>query len=117
MKHIVLNFERDGNQTISFKLHHFPTDLLHANKRERGGYWLRSVSGSGSAMDSVYSHLMSALYRRHTPYMGQPDYRIHELNKRLQQRSEVGVYIYQFSLTATFTAENTLTSCTKCEVL
>lgn len=28
------------------------------------------------------------LYRRHTPYMGQPDYRIHELNKRLQQRSE-----------------------------
>lgn len=39
-------------------------------------------------MDSVYSHLMSALYRRHTPYMGQPDYRIHELNKRLQQRSE-----------------------------
>ncbi|XP_063434044.1 LIM domain-binding protein 2-like isoform X1 [Mytilus edulis] len=25
---------------------------------------------------------------RHTPYMGQPDYRIHELNKRLQQRSE-----------------------------
>lgn len=25
---------------------------------------------------------------RHTPYMGQPDYRIHELNKRLQQRTE-----------------------------
>lgn len=92
LKHIVLNFERDGNQTISFKLHHFPSDLLHANKR--GGYWLCSVSGSGSAMDSVYTHLMSALYRRHTPYMGQPDYRIHELNKRLQQRSEVGRYIY-----------------------
>jgi hypothetical protein len=27
--------------------------------------------------------------RRHTPYLGQPDYRIYELNKRLQQRSEV----------------------------
>ncbi|XP_025093364.1 LIM domain-binding protein 2-like isoform X3 [Pomacea canaliculata] len=26
--------------------------------------------------------------RRPTPYMGQPDYRIHELNKRLQQRNE-----------------------------
>ncbi|CAL4066292.1 unnamed protein product [Meganyctiphanes norvegica] len=26
--------------------------------------------------------------RRHTPYFGQPDYRLYELNKRLQQRSE-----------------------------
>ncbi|KAK7870367.1 hypothetical protein R5R35_000538 [Gryllus longicercus] len=26
--------------------------------------------------------------RRHTPYFGQPDYRIYELNKRLQQRTE-----------------------------
>ncbi|XP_066150558.1 LIM domain-binding protein 2-like isoform X2 [Euwallacea fornicatus] len=26
--------------------------------------------------------------RRHTPYFGQPDYRIYELNKRLQQRAE-----------------------------
>ena len=28
-------------------------------------------------------------YRRHTPFVSQPDYRIYELNKRLQQRSEV----------------------------
>lgn len=27
--------------------------------------------------------------RRHTPYFGQPDYRVYELNKRLQQRTEV----------------------------
>ncbi|XP_069953573.1 LIM domain-binding protein 2-like isoform X7 [Cherax quadricarinatus] len=27
-------------------------------------------------------------FRRHTPYFGQPDYRLYELNKRLQQRSE-----------------------------
>lgn len=27
--------------------------------------------------------------RRHTQYFGQPDYRIYELNKRLQQRTEV----------------------------
>lgn len=26
--------------------------------------------------------------RRHTPYFGQPDYRLYELNKRLQQRTE-----------------------------
>ncbi|XP_053406715.1 LIM domain-binding protein 2-like isoform X2 [Mercenaria mercenaria] len=31
---------------------------------------------------SMYSN------RRHAPYMGQPDYRIYELNKRLQQRTE-----------------------------
>ncbi|XP_063222362.1 LIM domain-binding protein 2 isoform X4 [Bacillus rossius redtenbacheri] len=28
------------------------------------------------------------VYRRHTPYFGQPDYRVYELNKRLQQRTE-----------------------------
>ncbi|XP_022091797.1 LIM domain-binding protein 2-like isoform X2 [Acanthaster planci] len=27
-------------------------------------------------------------YRRHTPFVSQPDYRIYELNKRLQQRTE-----------------------------
>ncbi|XP_014480509.1 PREDICTED: LIM domain-binding protein 2 isoform X3 [Dinoponera quadriceps] len=27
-------------------------------------------------------------YRRHTPYFSQPDYRLYELNKRLQQRTE-----------------------------
>ena len=32
---------------------------------------------------------MSMLYRRHTPYFGQPDYRVYEINKRLQQRTEV----------------------------
>lgn len=35
---------------------------------------------------SMYSN------RRHGPFMGQPDYRIYELNKRLQQRSEVSTY-------------------------
>ncbi|EFB27880.1 hypothetical protein PANDA_004364, partial [Ailuropoda melanoleuca] len=27
-------------------------------------------------------------YRRHTPYMVQPEYRIYEMNKRLQSRTE-----------------------------
>lgn len=43
--------------------------------------------------DPFYSSPLSLFYRRHTPYMGQPDYRIHELNKRLQQRSEVRLCI------------------------
>ncbi len=39
--------------------------------------------------DPFYASPFSQFYRRHTPYMGQPDYRIYELNKRLQQRTEV----------------------------
>ncbi|XP_046576585.1 LIM domain-binding protein 2-like isoform X1 [Haliotis rubra] len=38
--------------------------------------------------DPFYSSPFSTFYRRPTPYMGQPDYRIYELNKRLQQRTE-----------------------------
>ncbi|XP_013409457.1 LIM domain-binding protein 2 isoform X2 [Lingula anatina] len=38
--------------------------------------------------DPFYSSPISAYYRRHTPYMGQPEYRIYELNKRLQMRTE-----------------------------
>uniref|UniRef100_A0A0L8GJW7 LIM interaction domain-containing protein n=1 Tax=Octopus bimaculoides TaxID=37653 RepID=A0A0L8GJW7_OCTBM len=39
--------------------------------------------------DPFYSSF-STYYRRHTPYnnMGQPEYRIYDLNKRLQQRTE-----------------------------
>lgn len=32
--------------------------------------------------------------RRHAPYFGQPDYRVYELNKRLQQRTEVSFTFY-----------------------
>ena len=39
--------------------------------------------------DPFYSSPFSQFYRRHTPYMGQPDYRVYELNKRLQQHTEV----------------------------
>lgn len=39
---------------------------------------------------------------RHTPYMGQPDYRIHELNKRLQQRSEESDNLWWDSFTTEF---------------
>ncbi|XP_064631473.1 LIM domain-binding protein 2-like isoform X3 [Lineus longissimus] len=44
--------------------------------------------GPGPGVDPYYSPQFPPFYRRHTPYMGQPDYRMYELNKRLQQRTE-----------------------------
>ena len=38
-------------------------------------------------MNSCYAAIFC--FRRPVPFMGQPDYRIHELNRRLQQRTEV----------------------------
>ena len=50
-------------------------------------------------MDPFYaSPFSSPFYRRHTPYMGQPDFRVYELNKRLQQRPEVSQVFEAFSL-------------------
>ena len=40
-------------------------------------------------VDPFYATPLSQFYRRQTPFMGQPDFRIYELNKRLQQRTEV----------------------------
>ncbi|KAH9362081.1 hypothetical protein HPB48_002059 [Haemaphysalis longicornis] len=42
----------------------------------------------GPPADPFYSSPFSSYFRRHTPYFGQPDYRIYEMNKRLQQRTE-----------------------------
>lgn len=39
--------------------------------------------------DTFYTSPFSPFVRRHTPYFGSPDYRIYEMNKRLQQRTEV----------------------------
>ncbi|XP_043918128.1 LIM domain-binding protein 2 isoform X2 [Protopterus annectens] len=38
--------------------------------------------------DPFYSSPFGPFYRRHTPYMVQPEYRIYELNKRFQSRTE-----------------------------
>ena len=46
---------------------------------------------------SVFVH-----FRRHTPYMGQPDYRIYELNKRLQQRTDVSILRHVFGTSPCF---------------
>ncbi|CAG5036795.1 unnamed protein product [Parnassius apollo] len=37
---------------------------------------------------SLYHPIPDPYFRRHAPYFGQPDYRVYELNKRLQQRTE-----------------------------
>ncbi|ELU13845.1 hypothetical protein CAPTEDRAFT_222123 [Capitella teleta] len=52
--------------------------------------------------DPFFSSPFSHLYRRHTPYMGQPDYRIYELNKRLQQRSEESDNLWWDAFTTEF---------------
>ncbi|KAG7314011.1 hypothetical protein KOW79_022507 [Hemibagrus wyckioides] len=43
---------------------------------------------SGAPRDPFYSSPFGPFYRRHAPTAAQPQYRIHELNKRLQSRSE-----------------------------
>ena len=44
---------------------------------------------SSAPHDPFYSSPFGPFYRRHTQYMVQPEYRIYEMNKRLQARSEV----------------------------
>uniref|UniRef100_A0A8C6V052 LIM domain binding 2a n=1 Tax=Neogobius melanostomus TaxID=47308 RepID=A0A8C6V052_9GOBI len=43
---------------------------------------------SNSNHDPFYSSPFGPFYRRHSPYMVQPEYRIYEMNKRLQARTE-----------------------------
>jgi hypothetical protein len=65
--------------------------------------------------DPFYSSQFSTpFYRRPTPYMGQPDYRIYELNKRLQHRTEDSDNLWWDSFTTEFfedDAQLTLTFC------
>uniref|UniRef100_A0A8D1T4U2 Uncharacterized protein n=1 Tax=Sus scrofa TaxID=9823 RepID=A0A8D1T4U2_PIG len=44
---------------------------------------------SSTPHDPFYSSPFGPFYRRHTPYMVQPEYRVYEMNKRLQSRTEV----------------------------
>uniref|UniRef100_A0A8C2JAD5 Uncharacterized protein n=1 Tax=Cyprinus carpio TaxID=7962 RepID=A0A8C2JAD5_CYPCA len=43
---------------------------------------------TGAPRDPFYSSPFGPFYRRHAPYPVQPEYRMHELNKRLQSRPE-----------------------------
>ncbi|XP_035826512.1 LIM domain-binding protein 2 isoform X3 [Aplysia californica] len=64
--------------------------------------------------DPFYSSPFSTFYRRPTPYMGQPDYRIYELNKRLQHRTEDSDNLWWDSFTTEFFEDDaslTLTFC------
>ncbi|MEQ2174221.1 hypothetical protein GOODEAATRI_005626 [Goodea atripinnis] len=44
---------------------------------------------SNPTHDPFYSSPFGPFYRRHSPYMVQPEFRIYEMNKRLQARTEV----------------------------
>uniref|UniRef100_A0A8C5GBT6 LIM interaction domain-containing protein n=1 Tax=Gouania willdenowi TaxID=441366 RepID=A0A8C5GBT6_GOUWI len=44
---------------------------------------------SNPTHDPFYASPFGPFYRRHSPYMVQPEYRIYEMNKRLQTRTEV----------------------------
>ncbi|GBP03885.1 LIM domain-binding protein 2 [Eumeta japonica] len=62
--------------------------------REQDNDWERDLSVY-KKMESILDGCMRAGPRarasaRHAPYFGQPDYRVYELNKRLQQRTEMG---------------------------
>lgn len=46
---------------------------------------------SSTPHDPFYSSPFGPFYRRHTAYMVQPEYRIYEMNKRLQARTEVSL--------------------------
>ncbi|ESO82614.1 hypothetical protein LOTGIDRAFT_184392 [Lottia gigantea] len=52
--------------------------------------------------DPFYYSPISNFYRRPTPYMGQPDFRIYELNKRLQQRTEESDNLWWDAFTTEF---------------
>uniref|UniRef100_A0A8C5GBU1 LIM interaction domain-containing protein n=1 Tax=Gouania willdenowi TaxID=441366 RepID=A0A8C5GBU1_GOUWI len=45
---------------------------------------------SNPTHDPFYASPFGPFYRRHSPYMVQPEYRIYEMNKRLQTRTEEG---------------------------
>ncbi|KYO45796.1 LIM domain-binding protein 1 isoform A [Alligator mississippiensis] len=49
---------------------------------------LQAGKMSSTPHDPFYSSPFGPFYRRHTPYMVQPEYRIYEMNKRLQSRTE-----------------------------
>ncbi|XP_022537714.1 LIM domain-binding protein 2b isoform X2 [Astyanax mexicanus] len=46
------------------------------------------MSGGAPPRDPFYASPFGPFYRRHAPCAVQPDYRMHELNKRLQSRTE-----------------------------
>jgi len=64
--------------------------------------------------DPFYSSPFSTFYRRPIPYTGQPDYRIYELNKRLQQRTEESDNLWWDSFTTEFFEDDATLTLTFC---
>ena len=55
----------------------------------------QELNMSNPPNDPFYSSPFGPFYRRHSPYMVQPEYRIYEMNKRLQSRTEVSSAQYR----------------------
>ncbi|KAF2903518.1 hypothetical protein ILUMI_02664 [Ignelater luminosus] len=71
------------------------SDSHHHHHPHMGPHSMCSVMPPRTSTDPFYFSPFGSPYyrslpvpRRHTPYFGQPDYRVYELNKRLQQRTE-----------------------------
>ncbi|GFN80676.1 LIM domain-binding protein 2 [Plakobranchus ocellatus] len=89
-----------------------PPMMMHGGP---GGPMPMPGGGPMPGQDPFYSSPFSTpFYRRPTPYMGQPDYRIYELNKRLQHRTEDSDNLWWDTFTTEFfedDAQLTLTFC------
>ncbi|GIY50113.1 hypothetical protein CEXT_348491 [Caerostris extrusa] len=68
----------------------------------------------GPQNDPFYASPFSNYFRRHTPYFGQPDYRIYEMNKRLQQRSEDSDNLWWDSFATEFFEDDATLTLTFC---
>ncbi|KAI0213300.1 LIM domain-binding protein 2 [Lamellibrachia satsuma] len=65
-------------------------------------------------VDPFYASPLSQFYRRQTPFMGQPDFRIYELNKRLQQRTEESDNLWWDAFTTEFFEEDAILTLAFC---
>ncbi|XP_076308193.1 LIM domain-binding protein 2 Chi isoform X6 [Tachypleus tridentatus] len=68
----------------------------------------------GPPGDPFYSSPFSSYFRRHTPYFGQPDYRIYEMNKRLQLRTEDSDNLWWDTFTTEFFEDDATLTLTFC---
>ncbi|XP_036373105.1 LIM domain-binding protein 2-like isoform X2 [Megalops cyprinoides] len=57
---------------------------------------------SSTPHDPFYSSPFGPFYRRHSPYIVQPEYRIYEMNKRLQSRTEDSDILWWDAFTTEF---------------
>ncbi|KPJ15348.1 LIM domain-binding protein 2 [Papilio machaon] len=67
---------------------HHPHHAPHAPHQPHAPHHLQYHEYAPPPPPPIYHPIPDPYFRRHAPYFGQPDYRVYELNKRLQQRTE-----------------------------